>query len=77
MSDTASIYATTPATSPNRAYSAQSKTEANSHIESLKDDEFLEVAILPSSVEVIELKEKIHKAADYSKCNGQVFLEGF
>ena len=36
MSDTASIYATTPATSPNRAYSALSKTEAKSHIESLK-----------------------------------------
>lgn len=67
VSDTASIYATTSATSPNRAYSALSKTEDKSHIESLKDDEFLEVAISPSGVEIVELKEKSYDAADYTK----------
>jgi tellurite resistance protein len=67
MSDTGSVYTTAPTTNPNRAYSAQSKTEAKSHIESLKDDEFLEVAISPSGVEVVELKEKSYNPADYTK----------
>lgn len=67
MSDTASIYSTAPTPSPNSAYSAKSKTEAKSHIQSLKDDEFLEVEISSSGVEVVELKDKSYSAADYSK----------
>lgn len=67
MSDNACINSIAPTTSPNSANSTQSKTEAKSHIESLKDDEFLEVEISSSSVEVVELKDKGCSAADYSK----------
>lgn len=67
MSNTGSVYTTAPTTNPNRVYSAQPVAETKSNIETLKDDEFLEIAISPSGVDVVELKEKSYDAADNTK----------
>lgn len=55
------------ATSSNRNHSAQSTVKSQSNVETLKDDEFLEVAIPTTGVEVIDLKELNPNIADFSQ----------
>lgn len=55
------------ATSSNRTHSAQSTVKSQSNVETLKDDEFLEVAIPTTGVEVIDLKELNPNTVDFSQ----------
>ncbi|MGI2130123.1 hypothetical protein ACRN93_02140 [Shewanella baltica] len=60
------------ATSSNRNHSAQSTVKSQSNVETLKDDEFLEVAIPTTSVEVIDLKKLSPNIADFSQTESNV-----
>ncbi|QXN25542.1 TerB N-terminal domain-containing protein [Shewanella xiamenensis] len=68
MSESASsLYSNHSASNATSSNRTQSTVKSQSNVETLKDDEFLEVVIPTTGVEVIDLKELNPKTADFSQ----------